>query len=145
MPKFKKILGAVAHGADPATEKAAERQAETLQDLADLFLTEHVDTKLKGSTAALYRDILHRLVLPELGKRKAGRITANDLARLHLAMRDHPYQANRMLAVFPPVNGSPRRGIGSTTAHMVSNSRRASCAPPPPPQAKALKNIFPRE
>jgi integrase len=37
--------------------------------------------------------------LPELGKRRAGKITANDLARLHLAMRDHPYQANRMLAV----------------------------------------------
>ena len=83
----KKILGAVAHGADPATEKAAERQAETLRDIADLFLTEDVDTKLKSSTAALYRDILHRLVLPELGQRRAGKIAANDLARLHLAIR----------------------------------------------------------
>jgi len=39
----KKMLGAVAQGADPAIEKAAEKPAETLQDLANLFLTEHVD------------------------------------------------------------------------------------------------------
>src|SRR5271165_7128953 len=35
----KKVLGAVAHGADPATVKAAERRASTLRDLAELFLT----------------------------------------------------------------------------------------------------------
>jgi integrase len=119
----KKTLGAVAHGADPAVEKAAEKQAETLQDLANVFLAEHVGAKLKPSTAALYGDILERLVLPEVGKRKASKITANDLARLHLDMREHPYQANRMLAVvgalysfaikrkIVPSDTNPARGI----------------------------------
>lgn len=95
----KKVLGSVAHGADPAAEKKAERRAETLNELSALFLAEHVDIKLKPGTASLYRDILERLVLPELGTRKAAKVTTNELARLHVGMSDHPYQANRMLAV----------------------------------------------
>jgi hypothetical protein len=87
----KKALGAVAHGGDPAAERAAERRATTLRELSELFLAEHVQAKRKPSTAALYRDILNRLVLPELGKRKAEAITTNEFARLHLGMRDRPY------------------------------------------------------
>jgi hypothetical protein len=92
----KKMLGAVAQGADPATERAAEKRSATLRELADLFLTEHMDAKRKASTAAHYRHILERLVLPKLGTRKAEKVTAGELARLHLDLRDHPYQANRM-------------------------------------------------
>jgi integrase len=43
--------------------------------------------------------MLERLVLPEMGNRKAEKITTAELARLHSRMKDHPYQANRMLAV----------------------------------------------
>ena len=55
----KKMLGAVAHGGDPAAEGAAERRATTLHVLAE--------SKRKSSTATLYEDILNRLLLPELG------------------------------------------------------------------------------
>jgi hypothetical protein len=95
----RKLLGAVAHGADPAALRTAEKRAETLRELADLFLAEHAEAKRKGSTAAFYRDVLERLVLPELGNRKAEKVTTAELARLHTKMKDHPYQANRMLAV----------------------------------------------
>jgi len=95
----RKTLGAVAHGTDPAALRAAERRAATFQELADLFLEEHAEAKRKASTAAYYRDVLERLVLPELGNRKAEKITTVDLARLHSKMRVHPYQANRVLAV----------------------------------------------
>src|SRR5215510_8511445 len=46
----KKTLGAVAHGGDPAAEKAAEKRASTVRELADLFLAEHVEPKRKAST-----------------------------------------------------------------------------------------------
>jgi Arm DNA-binding domain len=95
----KKALGAVANGSDPAAERAADKRATTLREVADLFLAEHVAAKRKAGTAALYRDILYRVVLPELGKRKAEKVTTSELARLHLAMKEHPYQANRMLAI----------------------------------------------
>src|SRR5262249_31888913 len=61
----KRALGAIAHGADPAASRAAERRAMPLSALAEIFLTEHAEPKLKPRTHALYRDILVRLVLPD--------------------------------------------------------------------------------
>src|SRR5262245_14359713 len=119
----RRTLGAVAYGSDPAAAKAAERRASTLHELAELFLAEHVDAKRKSTTAALYRSLLVRLVLPELGGRKAEKVTTADLAKLHAKVRDRPYQANRMLVVVGslyafagkrkilPVGFNPVRGI----------------------------------
>src|SRR5262249_7463990 len=82
----RKILGAVANGADPAGLKAADRRASTLREVAQLFLAEYVQAKRKPSTAAHYLLILEKFVLPELGSRKAAQISPSDLAKLHVAM-----------------------------------------------------------
>jgi len=95
----RKALGAVAYGSDPAALKAAERRASTLRELAEVFLAEHVEAKRKPSTATHYRSLLEKVVLPELGSRKAEQVTPSDLAKLHAKMRKRPYQANRMLEV----------------------------------------------
>jgi integrase len=119
----KATLGSVAHGHDPAASKAAERRAATFRELADVFLTEHVEAKRKPATASHYRDILQRIVLPELGTRQGEKVTTADLARLHVRLKRRPYQANRMLAVvgslyafaskrkFVPAGFNPARGI----------------------------------
>jgi integrase len=119
----KKTLGAVAHGHDPAARKAAERRASTLREVAEIYLAEHVDAKRKPKTATHYRSLLERIVLPELGSRKAEHIATSDLAKLHLKMRQRPYQANRMLKVLgslyafaakrkiTPLGFNPARGI----------------------------------
>jgi Arm DNA-binding domain len=39
----KKILGSVAHGADPAAQRAADKRASTLTEVAEQFLVEHVE------------------------------------------------------------------------------------------------------
>jgi integrase len=95
----RKTLGAVAHGSDPATLRAAERRASSLREVAEIFLAEHVEVKRKRTTAAHYQSLLEKVVLPELGNRKAEQVTPSDLAKLHAKMRNRPYQANRMLAV----------------------------------------------
>jgi integrase len=120
----RKTLGAVAHGSDPAALRAAERRASTLRELAEIFLAEHVEAKRKPSTAAHYRSLLERVVLPELGSRKAQAVTPSDLAKLHAKMRNRPYQGNRMLEVvgslysfagkrkiLQPLAFNPARGI----------------------------------
>jgi integrase len=116
-------LGSVAHGLDPAAVKAAERRASTLHEVADLFLSEHAEAKRKRLTASSYRDVLERIVLPELGTRRAEKVATADLVRLHIRMKDRPYQANRMLAVvgslytfagkrkLVPAGFNPTRGI----------------------------------
>ena len=53
----KATLGAVAHGADPAAERGAERRGATLKELAELFLAEHVkrsERRLPPLTIATY-------------------------------------------------------------------------------------------
>ena len=79
----KKTLGSVAHGADPAAQRAADKRASTLAEVAEQFLTEHVEAKRSASSARSYRDLLERLAVPELGKRKADKITTAEIQRLH--------------------------------------------------------------
>src|SRR5271170_7457992 len=43
----RRLLGAVAAGADPAEERNARKEAPTLAELAARFLAEHVETKRK--------------------------------------------------------------------------------------------------
>jgi integrase len=119
----KKTLGSVAHGADPAAQKAAEKRATTLAEVAEQFLTEHMEAKRSGSSARSYRDLLERLVFPEIGKRKADKVTSAEIQRLHSKNAHTPYQANRMLRVLSslftfagkahvvPVGFNPCRGI----------------------------------
>ena len=67
--------------------------------------------------------MLERLALPELGKRKADKITTAEIQRLHSKNAHTPYQANRLLRVLSslftfagkahvvPVGFNPCRGI----------------------------------
>jgi integrase len=93
------ILADVRHGRDPVEERRGERRAITVAELANRFLAEHVGPKRKRTTAVHYRSLIERCVLPNHGLRKAHDFTRSDLARIHLLMRDRPYQANRLLAV----------------------------------------------
>jgi integrase len=93
------ILGAVAHGQDPAQEKARERQNPTVSELADRFLCEHVETKRKPGTAATYRYVIESTLKPRIGSTKVDKLSRNAVAKMHSALRETPSWANRALAV----------------------------------------------
>lgn len=97
--RAKAILGSVAHGHDPASQKTVERGAPTVSELADRFMAGHVRTKRKAGTAEFYRDMLDRIVKPALGTTKADKLTRLQVGKLHSSLADTPFQANRMLAV----------------------------------------------
>ena len=97
--RAKAILGAVAHGQDPAGEKATERGTLTISELADRFMSEHVEQKRKPGTAVFYRHLLDKVIKPELGATKADKVTRAQVARLHGKLKATPFQANRVLAV----------------------------------------------
>jgi integrase len=97
--RAKAILGAVAHGHDPAGDKATERGTLTIAALADRFMSEHVEQKRKPGTVAFYRHLLEKIIKPELGATKADKITRTQVAKLHGKLRATPFQANRVLAV----------------------------------------------
>ena len=95
----KTLLGVIEDGADPAADKLSRREAPTIAELAERFLAEHAEAKRKGSTAAEYKRLLDKIILPALGKRKVADVTRADVTKLHHANRAAPYQANRVLAV----------------------------------------------
>ena len=97
--RAKVILGAVAHGHDPANQKTAERGTPTVAELADRFMADHVRPKRKAGTAEFYRDILDRIVKPAMGTTKADKLTRLQVGRLHSSLASTPFQANRVLAV----------------------------------------------
>ena len=58
----RKVLGSVAHGDDPAADRAQERRAATFKEIAELFLAEHVVAKRKpvnGDEISLCRLGIH--------------------------------------------------------------------------------------
>jgi len=97
--RAKAILGAVAHGQDPAGDRATERGTLAISGLADRFMSEHVEQKRKPGTAAFYRHLLGKIIKPELGATKADKVTRAQVARLHGKLKATPFQANRVLAV----------------------------------------------
>jgi integrase len=93
------MLAAVRLGGDPAKLRHEERKADKLEELIERYLSEYVDAKLKPGTAQLYRYLLHGIVVPKLGSRKARDVTRVDVERLHLAEKDRrPVIANRAVA-----------------------------------------------
>ena len=94
-----RLSGAVAHGADPAAARSAEKAAPTVTALTERFLAEHVATKTKPRTAAEYRRLVANIVVPTIGRKRVRDVTRADISRLHHERRDTPYDANRALAV----------------------------------------------
>lgn len=113
---------AAAKGGDPAGEKVAtreaEKQAETVDDLAADYLTRHAEVHKRASSAAEDRRILDKDVLPKWGTRKAASITRRDVIELldGIADRGAGVMANRTAALLSRLfKHGIRRGIIDAT------------------------------
>ena len=95
----KLLLGQVATGLDPATEKDENKTAISVDRLLGQFFVEHVEVKLKKLTQENYEAVI-RLNIPQSFKRMPiEKVSRQDVARLHFDLRDRPYAANKTLAV----------------------------------------------
>ena len=74
-----KMAGLVADGKDPAGDRRAEREALTVDDLAEQFLKQHADEKRTGKRQ---RQALAKDVLPVIGRAKAAAVTRRDIGRI---------------------------------------------------------------
>jgi len=83
----KRLLGDVAHKADPAAEKRAARNAQTVSELCDLYLADAESGRLvtrrrspkKTSTLATDRGRIERHIKPLLGRRAVASVTRGDV------------------------------------------------------------------
>jgi integrase len=97
--KARDHLREVAHGRDPAAEKAAGRKAETFEELAEDYLERYAKKRKRSwrkDELALSRDLL-----PRFATWKATAVTRRDVNRLldSIVDRGAPIQANRTFAI----------------------------------------------
>jgi integrase len=91
-------------GEDPAAEKQAKRKASTVSELCEIYMERHA-RPFKRSWKNDARMIRQRIA-PEWGKKKAHSITRPDVIALHQRIgKDHPYEANRTLALIRKMFG----------------------------------------
>ena len=95
----KSLLAGVQDGADPATERREAREAPTVADLADRYMTEHAEVKKRPRSVASDKTLLRLHVLPALGRKKVAALSRADITRLHHSLRETPGAANRTLAL----------------------------------------------
>lgn len=93
------ILSEALNGRDPVRAERAARAAPSVAALAEQYLAQHAIPKKRPRSARNDRALLDRVVLPRIGSKKVAAVNARDIHTLHVAMRDTPYQANRLLAL----------------------------------------------
>jgi integrase len=94
----KKALADVIRGGDPAATLRSKKTNPTTEELGTDFL-EHVKHHRKETTAAEYKRMWKKHVLPEFGSTLAESVTTAQVSGLHRRMRKTPYLANRVLAL----------------------------------------------
>lgn len=119
----RKVFTAVAEGRDPAHEKAENRAALTLAELADRYNNEHAAPFKKPRSAERDRTNWRLHILPVLGKKKVKNLTQEDVLGLVGGLSVKPATANQCLALMSkamnlaeiwkirPQNSNPCRGI----------------------------------
>lgn len=96
----------IARGEDPAAERRAQRQAETLAEMVDHYCDAYgPHAGLKARTIRDARQVLVVHALPKFGKTRILDFRPDDIRRIHGDARDRvgPYQANRLLAALSKI------------------------------------------
>lgn len=118
----KGLLSDVVRGQDPVAEGKAYKEAPSVKDLADQYLTSHAIPKKRHASVKNDEAALRRFILPKLGARKVAEVTGRDIQQLHSGLRETPYLANRTLALLSTMfelsvrwgwrPNNPAKGIG---------------------------------
>ena len=93
------ILADALSGNDPVADDHAMRNAPTMKALAADYLAHHAVPKKRPRSVQKDRSMLDRIILPRLGGRNVNAVQSRDVQALHAAMKETPYQANRVLAL----------------------------------------------
>jgi hypothetical protein len=93
------VLADAMRGRDPAEERRSIRKAPTMAELASDYLARHAIPKKRPKSVRDDRAMLQRYVLPGLRSKKVDAVTRRDMEAIHVALKEKPYQANRVLAL----------------------------------------------
>ena len=108
------IIARIKAGDEPVPEPQAVTLADspTVGDLARVYLDEHVAVRCKPKTAAMYRLIVDKHLLPALGKTPALAVDHARVTELHHSLRATPVMANQVVGTLSRIwNAAENRGL----------------------------------
>ncbi len=91
------VIDRIKQGEDPVP--APPEPELTLSELSERFLRVHVKVHCKPSTAAKYRLVLDKHILPVLGGMPISEVGRGEIAALHHRLHDTPAMANRTVKI----------------------------------------------
>ena len=119
--RAKTLAAEVELGGDPASDRTRRRTALTVSQLAESWLSDHVEARRKAKTLHDYRGWVARHIVPEIGSMKVSDVQVQDVEKIVRDLSNHPTTANRVLAVISSmftfairrhlVRDNPARGI----------------------------------
>jgi integrase len=93
------MLADATRGEDPVEIRKTARKAPSIADLAADYLERHAVPKKRPKSVRDDRAMLDNIILPKLGAKKVASIDRRDIEAIHVAIKDRPYQANRVLSL----------------------------------------------
>ena len=119
------IIASLKNGDTPARPGAENGFASgpTIGELAEQYMAEHVAVRCKPTTARSCRHIFDKYLLPQVGRKRLGEITPDQVAALHYRLREKATTANQVIGLlsrlfhkaaksgFAPPGGNPCRFI----------------------------------
>ena len=87
------VIDRIKQGEDPFP-KPPEPEL-TVSDLAERFMSTHVNVHCKPKTVATYRSVLDKHILPILGDKAISEVGRRDISALHHRLHDTPAMANQ--------------------------------------------------
>jgi integrase len=97
--KAKELLASVAMGIDPAEERKRKQERNTVSKCIAEFTSDHIEAKLKANTAKQYGATFRNDIPRSLKQKYIDEVARTDIERLHVSLKDKPYQANRTMAL----------------------------------------------
>ncbi len=94
-----RLKGRIAEGADPAKERAEDRNALTVEEFFKDYDKRHIKIRKKPSSAAEDRRNFKNHINPAIGHILIKDLTQEDVEDLHSDMAEKPYAANRCRAL----------------------------------------------
>jgi integrase len=93
------MLADAMRGEDPVEIRKTARRAPSITDLAVDYMERHAVPKKRPKSVRDDRAMLDNIILPKLGAKKVDAIGRRDIEAIQIAMKDRPYQANRVLSL----------------------------------------------
>ncbi len=119
--KARDILSAAHLGADPAGDRAKNRETPTFREFIGRYISEEAELKLRPKTVDNYRIYFRKHVVPKIGSMKINAVAKADIARLHRQIgKTRPVTANRVVKAisslyrYAAISGEVEEGFNPT-------------------------------